>query len=228
MIYITGDMHGEQARFNLLEKECNFSSTDTLIVCGDFGYLFKDNPAEHAFLDNLEQRSYTIYFLDGNHENFPAIFRYPEETWHGGRIHRIRRNVIHLMRGQVFTIENKRFFTMGGAYSIDCYMRKLNFSYWQEELPTQGDYQEAIKNLNQHDNYVDYILTHTCPREVIRMIGYEPNRQDLELTGFLEFLMYEISYTHWYFGHWHIDQNITNKFTAVWFQTIRLSHNDTI
>ena len=43
----------------------------------------------------------------------------PVEDWHGGTVQRVRPSVIHLMRGQVYDIAGKRFFTMGGASSRD-------------------------------------------------------------------------------------------------------------
>ena len=39
--------------------------------------------------------------------------------WHGGKVHRVRPHVLHLMRGQIFELEDSRFFTMGGAKSHD-------------------------------------------------------------------------------------------------------------
>ena len=222
MIYITGDTHGDQYRFIYSKREKTWTDADTVIVCGDFGYLFLNDRSENAFLDDLEKRPYTLCFLDGNHENFPAIFSYPEEEWCGGKIHRIRKNVIHLMRGQVYEIEGKKIFTFGGAYSIDRYMRKLNYSYWEEEIPNGAEYHEAIYNLDRHNRKVDVILSHTCPREIIRIMGHYPDEHDMELTGFLEFLMYEIDYSKWFFGHWHRDQKLTDKFTALFFDVIRL------
>ena len=147
MIYITGDTHGDHIRFienNMGDDE--WTEKDYLIVCGDFGFVFLNNDSEKEFLDFLEKKPYTICFCDGNHENFPAIFSYPKELWNGGYVHRIRNNVLHLMRGQVFQIDGKKIFTMGGAYSIDRYVRKLNFSYWKEELPNNQEYHEASKN----------------------------------------------------------------------------------
>lgn len=43
----------------------------------------------------------------------------PIEYWNGGKIHRVRPSVIHLMRGQVFNLQGKMFFTFGGASSHD-------------------------------------------------------------------------------------------------------------
>ena len=220
MIHITGDTHGEQARFapGVMHGESRWTEKDYLIICGDFGYLFQNNKEEKAFLDDLEKKPYTICFCDGNHENFPAIFSYPEESWNGGRVHRIRKNIIHLMRGQVYTIAGKKVFTMGGAYSIDRYMRKLNVSWWEEELPTSREYHEAADNLEKNDYQVDLIISHTAPREILRRMGKYPDTHDLELTGFLEWIMYEVEFSHWYFGHWHDDWDIGEKFTTVWFE----------
>lgn len=219
MIYITGDTHGEQARFSpgAMPGEDKWSRDDTLIVCGDFGFLFADDEREHAFLDKLAQKPYTICFCDGNHENFPAICAYPKQVWHGGNVHRIRDNVIHLMRGQVFVLDGKKIFTMGGAYSIDKYMRREGFSWWPAEQPTDEEYREATQNLREAGSCVDIVITHTAPREIIRRMGKEPDAHDAELTGFLEWIMYEVQFRRWFFGHWHTEQRIDDRFKAMWF-----------
>ena len=219
MIYITGDTHGEQARFSpaTMPGEDKWGEDDILIICGDFGFLFANDARENAFLDKLSEKPYTICFCDGNHENFPAIYAYPQEEWNGGRVHRIRKNIFHLMRGQVFLIEGKKIFTMGGAYSIDKYMRKDGLSWWKEELPTNGEYREATQNLRETGNCVDYIITHTAPREMIRRMGKYPDMHDAELTGFLEWIMYEVKFKKWFFGHWHTDVEFDDRFRTLWF-----------
>ena len=224
MLYITGDTHGEQGRFAMLKEygEPEWTADDTFIVCGDFGYIFANDERENAFLDELAKKPYTICFIDGNHENFPAIYRYPTELWNGGRIHRIRQNIIHLMRGQVFEIDGKTFFTMGGAYSIDRYMRFEGLSYWKEELPDNSEYREASESLKEHGFNVDYILTHTAPREIIRWMGKYPDAHDMELTGFLEWVMHEAEFKKWFFGHWHIDKEFHEKFRALYFDVIQI------
>ena len=44
---------------------------------------------------------------------------FPVYEWQGGKIHRVRPHVLHLMREQVFEINGTSFFTMGGAASHD-------------------------------------------------------------------------------------------------------------
>jgi predicted phosphodiesterase len=223
MIYITGDTHGEQNRFIDIESKMTATAATAsdentvLIICGDFGYLFLDDLSERHFLDDLEARPYTICFVDGNHENFPAIYSYPTEEWNGGKVHRIRKNILHLMRGQVFTIEGKKFFTMGGAYSVDKAMRTEGYSWWKEELPTDGEYAEATANLKANGMKVDYIVTHTMPQSMILRNSCSPDTHDGELTGYLEWVYRNVEFSHWYCGHWHDNKDLADDFTLLWF-----------
>lgn len=212
------------ARFDYLMEEGREALTeaDTLIVCGDFGFVFRNDQKERYYLDLLEKKPYTIAFCCGNHENFSALFSYPEEMWNGGKVHRIRKNIFHLMRGQIFTLEESRFFVMGGAYSIDKAYRKENVSWWAQELPSPKEYKEATVNLTRYNRKVDFIVSHTAPREIIRRMGHEPSVHDGELTGFLEWVMYEVDYQKWFFGHWHKDMKIDSKHRALWFDVERI------
>ena len=224
MIYITGDTHGEQARFSPfgMPREESFRANDTDIVCGDFGYIFSGSDEENKFLDELSEKPYTICFCDGNHDNLPAIYAYPEEEWNGGRVHRIRKNIFHLMRGQIFEIEGKKFFTMGGAFSIDKEYRTEGLSWWKEELPNGDEYAEATKNLREAGNKVDYIITHTAPRSIISRMGEHSDPRDSELTGFLDWVVDEIRFKRWFFGHWHQEGEIGTKFRALWFDVEKI------
>ncbi len=135
-------------------------------------------------------------------------------------MHQVRKNIFHLMRGQIFTIEDKTFLTMGGAYSIDKYMRREGYSWWPEELPSDEEYKEAAKTIEAHEWKVDYVISHTAPREIIGRMCRCPDEHDIELTGFLEWIMYEADYKKWFFGHWHLDAEIDSKFRALWFDVV--------
>lgn len=222
MIHITGDFHGNINRFNknFMPDEPTWGEEDYLIICGDFGFLFLDNDEEHSLLDQIEQKPYTVLFLDGNHENFHKINEFPVEEWHGGKVHRIRSNILHLMRGQIFEIDGHTFFTMGGGYSMDRYMRVKDKTYWDEELPCDAEYKAAAETLRQHDFQVDYILSHTAPAEIVRRMKYSPDVHELELQGFLEWVMYETKYKRWFFGHFHIDYEVDEKNRALYYDVI--------
>ena len=229
MIWVTGDTHGEQSRLLYLERSCGLQAGDFLLVCGDFGCLWTGSREEEKFLDLLAEREYTLCFIDGNHENFDLLNTYPEELWKGGRVHRIRQNILHLMRGQVFTLEGKTFFTMGGAFSPDRMTgnrMEPGVDYWEEEIPSEAELQEGRDNLARHENRVDYVLTHTAPKSVVWRLGMRSGflmgEQDKCLTDFLEDLKYDLEYRHWYFGHFHDDWKISDKMTLLFMDAVPL------
>ena len=223
MIYVTGDTHGEQARLEFIFSDCGISWTigDYLIVCGDFGFTFSGREYERVFLDKFENQIATILFIDGNHENFDLLYQCPVEMWGGGKIHRIRRNIVHLMRGQVFEIEKKRFFTMGGGNSVDKHLRKEN-EWWAHEMPSPEEYSEALKNLGEHVNKIDVILTHTAPSETLARLGFAQTKKELPLNNFLEYIRETVQYKHWYFAHVHRDCYVWRNQTSVYYDIINI------
>lgn len=206
-IGITGDTHGDLSliRINRAIKE----GFDCLIVTGDFGYLWEGSEDEVKALNKIKSLPITILFVDGNHENFDLLNTYKVSTWNGGKVRFIRKNIIHLMRGQVFEIDNKKFFTFGGAKSVDIFNRKENVDWWREELPNLKEMDEGIDNLQKHNNKVDYIITHTCYEEILSSLVRFSETD--ELIRYLSFIKMKIQYNMWYFGHFHIDYNINDK-----------------
>ena len=116
MLYITGNMHGEMARFED-SRIRKLKKGDTLIVCGDFGFLWDGGAKEEKNLKKLGSKKYQILFVDGTHENFDLLEKYPVTDWNGGKVQQISGNLYHLMRGQVYELEGKKIFTFGGVES---------------------------------------------------------------------------------------------------------------
>lgn len=204
MIYITGDTHGNYYDFEDRLSKVNPQPDDTVIVCGDFGFVWGDNIHEN-FLNALSDFPFTIAFIDGNHENFDLLYQYPVVEWNGGKIHKVRDNIFHLMRGECFTIEGYTFFCFGGAYSIDKMYRRPYIEWWSQEQPNNAEYNNARRNLEFRDYKVDYVLTHTIPDSFIYRLKMKPDRHDAQLTGYLEWLCNELDFRHWFAGHFHED-----------------------
>ncbi len=213
VIYITGDAHGSTEKFLDVEDKVNPLKGDFVLVAGDFGFIFTNTKVDDMLLDILSFKPYTILFVDGNHECFPSIYSYPEEEWNGGKIHRIRDNIFHLERGQVFTIDGKKIFTFGGALSTDRFFRKLGFSYWDEEIPSKDEIEEGRINLQKNSNCVDYIVTHTLPTSVKELMGFpvKDTDEDKPFTDFLDKIRVGISYKKWFAGHFHMDKYATES-----------------
>lgn len=151
-----------------------------------------------------EQFPWTMLFVDGNHENHSGLDSYEVEIWNGGKVHFITDQIIHLMRGQIFTINGINFFTMGGATSIDKMYRKENISWWAREMPSDAEYTEAIENLDnwyQSGNSIDVVLSHCAGKTAQWLInpGYENN----ELTSFLDLVVTAYEIPQSFFGHYH-------------------------
>lgn len=124
MIYITGDTHSDFSRFTEenFPIQSEMTKDDYVIICGDFGGVWtseEESSREKDALDWLDNKSFTTLFVDGNHENYTRLYNYPIEEWKGGKVHKIRDSVLHLMRGEIFDIDNKKIFAFGGARSHD-------------------------------------------------------------------------------------------------------------
>ena len=218
MIYVTGDIHCPHDIGKLATRQFPAQKTltkqDHVIICGDFGCGWAGDRQDAYWLDWLQDKPFTTLFVDGNHENFDLLSRYPEERWQGGRVHRLRPSVIHLMRGQVFDIAGMRCFTLGGASSHDRSGRVEGRSWWPEELPSDADFQEALANLDAAGWRVDTVLTH-CASERAQ-VAIAPWFERDRLTNFLQYLEERLHFDHWYFGHYHVDKVIDERHRALY------------
>lgn len=158
---------------------------------------------------------------------------------------RIRDTVIHLMRGQVYHIAGKLFFTMGGATSHDIEggvldpeapdfrrrKKQLNargmlyrvnhVSWWKEELPNATEYETARKNLDVCGRRVDYIITHCCPSSIADMIGGKLYTHD-HLTDFFEGIKDSCEFRRWFFGHYHDKRVLMQKYILLYENIVQI------
>ena len=177
-----------------------------MIICGDFGAIWDGSAEDEYLLKWYQEKPWTTLFIDGNHENFDLLEIYPITEWNGGKVQFINDSVIHLMRGQVYEINDKTIFTMGGAKSIDrgpaTYTEEYDIHkiWWPQENITDADMEEAWRNLDRVNNKVDYIVTHEVPISVAMQMGYFDN--DMNRMK-LEQIKNTVSYEMWFAGHWH-------------------------
>lgn len=229
MIYLTGDTHIPidigKLSCKSFPKQQEMTRSDYVIVLGDFGLLWKKDETYDYWIDVLSKRTYTLLFLDGNHENFDWLDSLPVETWHGGRVHRIAENILHLMRGEIFEIGGSTFFTLGGAVSYDKVFRAEGISWWPQERPSWADFSRSIENLARHDNHVDYVLTHTAPATILQVLRLYTSSwnsaADRSVENALQAIDNDIHYKGWYFGHWHLDFDY-KRYHALYNRVVRI------
>ena len=232
-VYLTGDMHGSNDIRKLGKKHFvsdGLTRDDYLIILGDFGLVWNDPPTndETHWLDWLEERPWTTLFIDGNHENHVLLDSLPAKQWHGGRVHVVRDHVLHLTRGQIFDIDDKTFFCMGGAYSTDKEWRTPGESWWEEEVPSNQDRMCALSALDEADWKVDYVLTHCPPPSALYNILDEKDHALVEADEYMEWLekiAKNLDFTRWFYGHMHVDFPNTKPFTALYNDIVELLAN---
>lgn len=220
MIYVTGDTHGDYSRF----RDPAFKKLhrgDTLIICGDFGFFWDGSRKEKSIIKKITGKGYTIAFLDGCHENFDILESFPITEWNGGKARIIDKNLVHLMRGQIYTVEGKKIFTFGGGHSQDFDFRRGSENWWKREKPSHEEIIEAIDNLKRHGNTIDYVITHEPPVSLKDCLNVDV-LQRLEVHALFEDIIKTCSYQKWFFGKCHIDKHIPIKFFAVFNNVIPL------
>ena len=205
MIYVTGDMHGEIERFEN-RKLKKLTENDCLIVCGDFGFVWNDSKEEQAVLQKIGEKHFKTLFVEGTHENFSLLNSYTVTELYGGRVHQINKNVYHLMRGEIYTIDNKTIFTFGGGESEDKDIRIENGTWWKEEQPTIEEMTYAVENLDKVNRKVDYIITHQPSMTDMALVDRRCTVNPI--STFFDELSRNIEYKKWYFGSLHKNKKI--------------------
>ena len=230
MIYVTGDTHGSTDIHKLNSTSFPagtlLGKKDYVIIAGDFGFIWTNpDKTEKYWLNWLREKPWTTLFIDGNHENFNRLNAFPEISKFDGRVGVINESVFHLKRGEVYKIDYKKIFVFGGAYSIDKQHRIKDVSWWPEELPNYSDYENGMKNLDSNNWEVDYVITHEGPAAIVRqhipLVAKEP---DYDLPKFFDQISQRLSFKHWYFGHYHIDKEINDKYTCLYQKVTRINN----
>lgn len=232
MIHITGDTHGNLGRvYNYCKRHpVPLTEEDCILVCGDFGMLWRGMPTEDVF-PNLPC---PVLFVDGNHENFDLLRVLPRKEMFGGQVGVVeiggQEVAYHLLRGCIYEIQGKTFFTMGGGVSIDRTQRIEGVSWWREEVPSTLEGQRALyhaKNVGE----VDYVVTHAAPHAALGLIRRElfsqasllyaaSKMKEMEqspVTRLLTEIDKLLEYKEWFFGHYHFN-GTDGKYTCLYKQ----------
>ena len=210
-IFLTGDTHNtvdiKKLNMKNLPEQKELNKGDHLIILGDFGFPWHNPESmEDAYwLNWLDKKNFTTLYLDGNHENFNALNKYPEVEYKGAKCHKLRESVYHIKRGEVITLNNINFLCMGGAVSVDKAYRKENISWWEEEVPSYQEWANVFANSHK----ADVVLTHDAPYTLLNQFtSIKKNTVNQMLDRLLNDL---IGANKWFFGHHHINKKIRYK-----------------
>lgn len=255
MIYITGDTHASFDRFSTkrFPEQKQMTKDDYVIICGDFGgiWMYGDSDSsERYWLDWLESKPFTLLFVDGNHENYDRLNKFPVVSFHGGKAHKIRDNIYHLMRGYIFELEGKKFFAFGGASSHDIQdgildikdyksvrelvndynnrtkrgqmLRINNISWWKEELPSKYEMQRGRDSLKSVGYKVDYVISHCLPQSIVTCLYGGKTQSDIQTRYFDKLLQEGLLFDQWFAGHYHMNEQLFGEYTILYKDIMRL------
>jgi len=222
-VWLTGDTHNaayNRTRLGLAHDMSKLGShrwpigktltaQDVLIICGDtFGV---DPLNERYWLDWLSNRPWTTLFVEGNHDNHAVLAGLPSVDRFGGQVGQLADHVFHLRRGHVYVVDGLKVLAFGGARSVDKDQRFHGQNWWPEEEPTQREVYDAFDRLAEHGNQVDFVVTHAAPGSQLAQVDIQEHA-DAKLRDStcdaLQTFWDELTFRHWYCGHYHIDQDL--------------------
>ena len=226
-ILFSGDFHANAKNElgfitkNTLVKKYKKPKYDEIkyhIILGDGGFLWHGNEKTDLFnFKVLAERPFPVLCVMGNHEPILGLLDHPDlhevDIGIGEKVIQIKKEkpfTAYLKRGKIYKIENKKFLVLGGALSIDKKYRRPNISWWENEYWSEHEKNELLSELKKKNNF-DYILTHTGPNRINRIIN-PFNRAAImpkffdEVAAFNETIDTLITCKQWFCGHWHTDK----------------------
>ncbi len=219
MIFLTSDTHADIE--HLTSKETKIiKKGDTVIILGDFGFVWDNSKAEIKTLKKLSKLPFKILFIDGTRDKMPTINLYPDTVYNNAKAKEIIKNKIYyIKRGEVLEIEGKKLFCFGGYDNDD-----VNFSI-EDFSPTHEEFVSAYENLKKHNLKVDYILTHGPSSSIDLFLNLSDGRQPGNTALFLDEVNKHTEYTKWYFGWYHMDKYVSPKVQGIYKNFYLLSDN---
>ena len=269
MIFATGDTHSDFHRFSTknFPEQKQMTRDDIVLIAGDFGGIWtpaEPHPliaecnrinqldTENYNLDWLSSKTPTFCYVLGNHENWNRYDsdEFPVVDFYGGKAHKIRENVFHLMSGYVFNFNGYKVYAFGGASSHDIIegildradyetdqafknaynkwkkekylFRVKDLSWWERETkPTEEEIQRGWENLEKNGNQVDLILTHCLPQSIASLISHGLYKPD-NVTRYLQMVSETVSFKNWICGHYHMNETVLGKFHILYEQIVQI------
>ncbi|TFB67987.1 metallophosphoesterase [Cryobacterium sp. Hz9] len=221
-----GDTHGDMHHVLTVARTMAVRGIEHLVVLGDFGFVW---PGHNWSIDidklsrRLKTTGQTLAFVDGNHEAFDLLYKFPV-TDDGLRW--IRPNIVHIPRGyRTVLASGVTLAALGGANSVDIGHRLLGRSVWAEESITETDLAtlgpEPADVLIGHDAPVDLPTLDTWLAATDRGwppagLSYSAEGQAMFHRGFLQVQPRLYLGGHY---HHHIDEPVTYTTGETEFQT---------
>lgn len=156
-ILVAGDWHGNRAWAETCFAVAAAEGADAVLQLGDFG-LWPGR--EDAWLDHVDdqarQAGTELVWIDGNHEDHDRLDEWRGKADEHGLVG-MRDRVRWASRGARWEWSGVRFGALGGAVSIDRFLRRPGVNWWAQEAPAPSD----ADRLGSAP--LDVLVTHAAP-----------------------------------------------------------------
>lgn len=165
--FITGDKHRDFSKVKKFCRDMNTRKKDVLIVLGDAGFNYFEDARDDTLKKDVAALNITLFCLHGNKECRPQnIGTYGVRSFCGGKVYYEPKypNILFAIDGEVYTFEGRKYMVIGGAHSVDklrCLAEGKPF--WEDEMPNNTVKKKVEDRLEQENNRIYGMLTHTCP-----------------------------------------------------------------
>ncbi len=121
------------------------------------------------------------------------------------------------MKSLIFAIAAERYWFKRRTRQM---FRVKGVSWWPEELPSDEEYEEAVRNLERAGWQVDFVLTHCAPTSIQKKLdrNYTLDR----LTDFLQMVKRRCQFDYWFLGHYHRNCVVDDRFIIQWEQITKV------
>lgn len=235
MYFITGDRHSDFRDIMYRVGYGNINKGDTIIVLGDSGFNYYMNDRDSLRKKIVNNLGVTFFCIHGNHEERPSnIPTYKTCMWNGGKVYYEEKypNLLFAKDGEFYNINGLTCVVIGGAYSVDKMFRlSQGYQWFKSEQLTASEKANITNKLKRHNNTVDCVFTHTCPKKYEPtewfMRGVNQAAVDKSMELWLDKVEERLNYSRWYCGHYHGDKHIDNvQFLYKRFQTFGAYPNE--
>lgn len=215
-VYVMGDTHGDWRKMYYLCK--NMNDDDIVIHVGDHGINYYGNSGDNNLKEKISKMKPTFIFISGNHDRPPEenciIYKKNDIIKGDFLFEEEYPKILHCPKINIFYINDTKFLTIGGAYSIDKEYRLRNKWNWFENEQISEEEMNTFKQ-NYKGYNTDFIISHTSPEK------YEPthlflpfidqSKVDKRTENFLEWVETNITYKEWFLGHYHSNEQLWDK-----------------
>ena len=191
----------------------NTTKDDIIIILGDAGINYYLLGMDDNLKAELNMMPITFFCIHGNHEERPYnIPSYQEKQWHGGTVYiePAYPNLIFAKDGEIYDFNGQKYIVIGGAYSVDKYIRQIRGWHWFESEQPSNEMKKYVEQQLDKVNWtIDGVLSHTVPIDYeptwAFLSGIDQSTIDKSTEKWLGEIEKKLCYKYWYAGHFHVD-----------------------